>query len=180
MTEVIIDVREHDEYKIEHIKDSISVPLSNFSAIAPGVLNQLKDRKIIFMCYSGIRASQAFEQAKQLGYIDQHDFSTYPGGIKKWKESGHPVQKAEKLALPLMRQMQIAVGTLLVIFALLGAFVNQWFSMLTVVFGGGLLLAGITGDCAVASLLAKAPWNKADPSLSKTYCQAAGKCEQNS
>jgi rhodanese-related sulfurtransferase len=92
MTEVIIDVREHDEYKIQHIKDSINVPLSIFSTLAPGVLNLLKDRKITFMCHSGFRATQASEQAKQLGYNDEREVSIFPGGIMKWIEKGRPVQ----------------------------------------------------------------------------------------
>jgi hypothetical protein len=73
--------------------------------------------------------------------------------------------------------MQIIVGSLLMIFASLGAFVNPWFSVATIAFGGGLLMAGVTGNCAVAALLAKAPWNKADPKLQKQYCQAAGNCD---
>lgn len=92
MTEVIIDVREHEEYKMQHIKDSINVPLSIFSTVVPGVLNLLKDRKIVFMCHSGIRAMQASEQVKQLGYNDEHEFSIFPGGIMQWIENGHPVQ----------------------------------------------------------------------------------------
>ena len=177
MTEVIIDVRERDEYQLEHVKNSINVPLSVFTTVAPGVLNQLKDREIIMMCRSGARATQAMEQAKGLGYNDAHTYRVYPAGIEGWKKQGGEVQAAGKAPMPLMRQMQIIVGTLLVVFAGLGAFVNQWFSLATIVFGGGLLAAGVTGNCAVAAVLAKAPWNKADPSLRKEFCQAAGSCE---
>lgn len=177
MSEVIIDVRERDEYEQEHVKHSINVPLSAFTTVVPGVLNQLKDKEIVFMCRSGARATQAYEQAQGLGFNDAHTYRVYPGGIMAWIEAGREVQKGEKAPLPLMRQMQIIVGTLLVVFASLGTFINPWFSLATIVFGGGLLMAGVTGNCAVASLLAKAPWNRADPKLKKAYCQAAGNCE---
>lgn len=177
MSKVILDVRERDEYEQEHVRHSINVPLSAFTTLAPGVLNQLRDKEITFMCRSGARASQAQELAKGLGFNDAHTYQVYPGGILEWKASGNEVQKAARAPLPLMRQMQIIVGVLLVVFASLGAFVNSWFSVATIAFGGGLFMAGLTGNCAVAFLLAKAPWNKADPKLHKQYCQAAGNCE---
>jgi len=177
MTEVIIDVRERDEYELEHVKNSINVPLSAFSTVVPGVLNQLKDRKILFMCRSGMRAQQAFEQAKGLGFDDAHTYKVYPGGIMSWIEAGNEVQKAGKSPLPLMRQMQIIMGLMFIIFASLGAFVDSTYSMVTIVFGAGLFYAGLTGNCAVAGALAKAPWNKADTKLKDQFCQASGNCD---
>ena len=176
MTTVIIDVRERDEYEIQHIKNSISVPLSNFGTVAPGVLNQLTDRKIQFMCHSGARAQQAFEQAKGLGFNEEHTYSVYPGGIKAWMEEGKDVQKAGKSAMPLMRQMQVIMGVMFVVFASLGTFVNPLFSAATIVFALGLFYAGLTGDCAVAGALAKAPWNREDPKLKEAYCRSSGNC----
>ena len=176
MGEVIIDVRERDEYELEYVRDSINVPLSSFTTVAPGVLNQLKDRKIQFMCRSGMRAQQAFEQAKGLGFDDAHTYSVYPGGIMAWINAGNDVQSAGKAPLPLMRQMQIVMGIMFVIFASLGTFVNPWFSAVTILFGAGLFYAGATGDCAVAGILSKAPWNKADPKLKDAYCRASGNC----
>ena len=176
MSEVIIDVRERDEYELEYVRDSINVPLSSFTTVAPGVLNQLKDRKIQFMCRSGIRAQQAFEQAKGLGFDDAHTYSVYPGGIMAWINAGNKVQSAGKAPLPLMRQMQLVMGIMFVVFASLGTFVNPWFSAVTILFGAGLFYAGATGDCAVAGMLSKAPWNKADPKLKDAYCRASGNC----
>ena len=177
MGEVIIDVRERDEYELEHVVNSINVPLSAFTTVVPGVLNQLKDRKIVFMCRSGMRAQQAFEQAKGLGFDDAHTYSVYPGGIMAWIEKGNPVQSAGKAPMPLMRQMQLVMGIMFMVFATLGTFVNPWFSSATILFGAGLFYAGLTGDCAVAGVLAKAPWNKADPKLKEQYCRASGNCE---
>ena len=178
MSKVIIDVRERDEYELEHIQHSINVPLSSFTTVAPGVLNQLKDKDIVFMCRGGLRAQQALEQAKGLGFNDAHNYTIFEGGIMKWIESGNTVmKKTGKSPLPLQRQMQIVMGALFMLFASLGAFIDPLFSTVTIVFGGGLFLAGLTGDCAVAGILAKAPWNKADPSLKANYCKSAGNCQ---
>lgn len=174
MTTVILDVREPDEYAIQHIKNSINVPLSNFSMVAPGVLNQLTDRKINFMCHSGMRAQQAFEQAKGLGFNEEHTYSVYPGGIKAWIEAGKDVQKAGKSVMPLMRQMQVIMGVMFLVFASLGTFIDPLYSAATIVFALGLFYAGLTGDCAVAGALAKAPWNKSDPKIKDEYCRSAG------
>lgn len=176
MSEVIIDVRERDEYAIEHVKDSINVPLSVFTMVAPGVLNQLKDRKIRFMCRSGMRAQQAYEQAKGLGFDDAHVYSVYPGGIMAWIEAGHEVSSAGKSPLPLMRQMQLVMGVMFMVFAALGTFVDPLYSAVTIAFGFGLFMAGATGNCAVAGILARAPWNKADPKLKDDFCRASGNC----
>ncbi len=167
MAEVIIDVREKDEYFAEYIKDSINVPLSGFAATAPAVLNQLKNQQILLMCRSGMRATQALEQAKNLGFNDVHSYRVFDGGIIEWKKQGNAVDKTANAPLSIMRQMQIIVGTLLVIFVSLATLVNPWFSIATMLLGGGLLMAGITGNCAVAALLIKAPWNKANPNLQK-------------
>jgi rhodanese-related sulfurtransferase len=177
MTEVILDVREPDEYAIQHVKDSINVPLSNFIMVAPGLLNQLTDRKIQFMCHSGSRAQQAFEQAKGLGFDEEHTYSVYPGGLKAWMDAGKDVQKAAKSVMPLMRQMQVIMGVMFVVFASLGTFVDPLFSAATIVFALGLFYAGLTGDCAVAGILAKASWNKADPKMKDNYCRSSGNCD---
>jgi hypothetical protein len=93
-----------------------------------------------------------------------------------WIKEGKEVQSAGKAPLPLMRQMQILMGILFMVFATLGTFVNPWFSSATILFGAGLFMAGVTGNCAVASTLAKAPWNKADPKLKDEFCRASGNC----
>lgn len=177
MSEVIIDVREHDEYENQHVKGSINVPLSKFSLMAPGVFNQLKDRKITFMCHSGARATQAREQAKGLGFNAEHEYEVYPGGIMAWIKAGNPVDKAGKSPMPLIRQVQILMGLMVLTFVALGSLINPWFSALAAFIGAGMIFAGVTGDCAVAGAVARAPWNKADPSLKKVYCQASGNCD---
>lgn len=172
MSQVIIDVREKDEFEAEHVAESINIPLSMFAGMAPGVLNQLKDRKIIFMCRGGARASQAKAMSLNLGFNDAHTYEVYNGGLMQWKKDGHPTQTLNaKAPLSLMRQVQLVIGTLVVAFGLLGTFVDPWFALLAAAMGAGLLLAGATGFCALANVMGKLPWNRGDKGAARALCQ---------
>lgn len=162
MSDVIIDVRERDEYAIEHVEHSINVPLSVFPMVAPGVLKQLSDKKIMFMCHSGMRAAQAKKLAEGLGYNNEHVYDVYEGGITQWIKNGKDVIKGNsKAALPIQRQVQLVVGLLVIIFGVMGLMVDPWYSIAAAAMGAGLFLAGATGFCAMAMLVSWMPWNKA-------------------
>jgi len=169
---VIVDVREEDEFVGEHIEHSINIPLSMFNSMAPGILNQLGERSIIIMCRSGARAGQAQAMAQGLGFNDAHTFEVYKGGIIEWKRQGNPVvSRPRKAPLPLMRQVQLVVGTGVLAFAMLAAFVNPAFVWGAAFFGGGLTMAGISGFCPLATLLGKLPWNRGDTLAKREMCQ---------
>ncbi|MEW5756756.1 MAG: rhodanese-like domain-containing protein [Pseudomonadota bacterium] len=172
MNQVIIDVREEDEFSAEHIPDSINIPLSSFASMAPGILNQLGERNILIMCRSGARAVQAHSMAKGLGFNDAHTYQVYEGGIIRWKKEGQPVvSRKVRAPLPLMRQVQLVVGTLTLMFAVLAVTIDPRFAYGAVFTGAGLLLAGMTGFCPLANLLAKLPWNRADALAKREMCQ---------
>ena len=164
MSEVIIDVRERDEYAIEHVEHSINVPLSMFAMIAPGVLKQLSDRKIIFMCQSGIRAGQARTLAQNLGYNEEHSYDVYDGGLSQWIKDGRDVIKGNsKSMLSMQRQVQLIIGSMVMVFGVMGMYVNPWYSIAGAAVGCGLFLAGATGYCLMAQIVSWMPWNKSAP-----------------
>ena len=162
LDQVIIDVREQDEFESEHVKHAINVPLSSFATAAPGVLSHLEDKKICFMCHSGVRAQRAWDQAQGFGFERAQKYRICPGGIKQWKQQGRELETPakKKAAMSLMRQTQIAMGGMVIVFAVLGLFVHQGFSGLAAGMGIGMMLAGITGNCAMANTVAKMPWNR--------------------
>lgn len=171
MSEVIIDVRERDEYAIEHVEHSINVPLSVFAMVAPGVLNQLKDKKIMFMCFSGIRATQAKSLASNMGFNAEHDYDSYNGGLKQWKVNGKDViQGNSKSLLPLQRQVQLIIGGLVMTFGFLGMWYEPWFSVAAGATGLGLFLAGATGYCLMAQIVGMMPWNRGTSDAECTPC----------
>lgn len=163
MSEIILDVREKDEYQAERIPNSIHVPLSEFTHLAPGVLNSIKDKKITFMCRSGKRAALAIQEAQKLGFNDVHSYSVFEGGILAWKEQGKPILTGTKFHLPVMRQVQLIAGVLILIGTALSYWVSPAWLALTAFVGAGLSFAGISGFCMMAEVLAKAPWNQGVP-----------------
>lgn len=59
-----------------------------------------------------------------------------------------------------MRQVQISAGSLVLLGLVLAVLVNPWFTALSAFVGAGLTQAGITGNCAMASILKHMPWNQ--------------------
>jgi rhodanese-related sulfurtransferase len=173
MGNVILDVRERDEFEAEHIEDSINAPLSHFASTAPGILNQLKERDILIMCRSGARSKLAAEQLKQLGYSDKISAQIFDGGILEWKRQGKPTLLRQANHLPILRQVQLTVGLLILTSVALGIYVSSWFLAATAFFGAGLTFAGATGFCGMAIVLSKMPWNRANPEAKKELCEAS-------
>lgn len=180
MSKVIVDVRERDEYAIEHVEHSINVPLSVFQMVAPGVLKQLEDREIMFMCHSGMRAAQAKVLASGMGYNKEHTYTSYEGGIMQWIKDGKDVIKGNtvKSRLSLQRQVQIIIGFLVVVFGVMGMYVNPWYSIAAASVGGGLFIAGASGYCLMAQIVSWMPWNRAAPATPGV--SAAGNCAATS
>jgi hypothetical protein len=74
-----------------------------------------------------------------------------------WKRAQLPVLTDRKKPIEIMRQVQIAAGAIVVLGIVRGSAVQPAFYLLTAFVGGGLVLAGITGNCAMAALLLRMP-----------------------
>ena len=62
--------------------------------------------------------------------------------------------------MEIMRQVQIAAGSLVLLGIVLGFAVAPAFFGLSAFVGAGLTFAGATGFCGMARLLMLAPWNR--------------------
>ena len=159
---VLIDVREPDEFKSEHIAYALSVPLSSLEG-GFQMLDIPKNKSILFQCLKGSRGQMACERIQGLGSCE-NTIMNIEGGIEAWKEAGMPVIAAStSTAMPkisIMRQVQIIVGFLVALFVLLGFTGISFAFILAGVFGGALFFAGLTGWCGLAMTLSKMPWNK--------------------
>jgi rhodanese-related sulfurtransferase len=82
------------------------------------------------------------------------------GGLDAWKKAGLPTRIDAKAPLELMRQVQMAAGGLILLGGLLGVTIHPAFWGLSAFVGAGLFVAGATGFCGMARLLALAPWNQ--------------------
>ena len=85
------------------------------------------------------------------------------GGMLAWQQAGLPVEKRKGAPLPLMRQVQIVAGGLVLAGVLLSVLVAPGWIWLSGFVGAGLMFAGISGFCGMARLLAAMPWNQVRP-----------------
>lgn len=67
---IIIDVREPVEFKAEHVKGAISLPLSELSDDSQELKDIPKDAKVVLYCNSGRRSGLATDVLKRIGYKD--------------------------------------------------------------------------------------------------------------
>lgn len=156
---VLIDVREPDEFKTEHIAYALSVPLSSLEG-GFALLDIPEEKTILFQCLKGKRGQMACERIDGMKQC-KNNIMNIEGGIDAWKESNLPVISMNQGAakLPIMRQVQIIVGGLVALFVILGLMGVTIFFIIAALLGGALFFAGLTGWCGLAMILSKMPWN---------------------
>lgn len=156
----LVDVREPDEHARERIAGATLVPLSQFDASRVGSLAAGKAR-VVFHCKGGKRSAEAARLADALR-ASGCEVLSMAGGIEAWKGQGLPtVLDARVSRISVMRQVQMVVGAGVLLGSVLAWLVHPAWIALPAFFGAGLLFAGATGTCALASVLGKMPWNKA-------------------
>ncbi len=168
---VLIDVREPDEHAREHISGGALHPLSRFDTsrieVAPGT-------RIVFHCRSGKRSADAANRTLA-GRASTVGIYTMAGGIEAWKAQDLPVVvNANVSRISIMRQVQLVVGTGVLVGSVLAWFVHPAFLIVPAFFGAGLVFAGASGTCALATALSWMPWNKFAASKDKSEAGCAG------
>jgi len=153
----LLDVRTPAEHATAHVPGVKLVPLDSLDPAAFLKEHGGGDKPIYVLCQSGGRARRAIEKFKSAG-IDC--CVLVEGGTQAWMEAGLPVNRGESKVLPLMRQVQLTVGLISATGALLALLMNPLFALIPLVTGCGLTIAGLTGFCGLALLLAKMPWNQ--------------------
>ena len=155
---LLVDIRDADEFARERIPGACRIPVTALAG-APQ-LHQADGRVVLFHCRSGMRtAGQAAALASAMP--DGCRACIVEGGLDAWKRAGLPVTADAGAPLELMRQVQIAAGSLVLLGSVLAATVTPWFLLLAGFVGSGLLFAGLSGFCGMARLLQRMPWNAA-------------------
>ena len=152
---VLIDIREADEHAREHIPGARHHALSRIDDETPV---RKGDDVLVFHCRSGARTRG--NAARLAAAARTCETYILEGGIDAWKKAGLPVKLDRKQPIDIMRQVQIAAGSLILLGAALGYFVAPAFYGLSAFVGAGLLFAGVSGFCGMAHLLALLPWNR--------------------
>lgn len=147
----LIDIRGIDEHAREWIPGSQNRPIDQLTTIdgASGL--------VIFHCKSGNRTSA---NAAKLASAVRCDACIVEGGIEAWKRAGLPVARDRSQPIEIMRQVQIAAGTLVLLGIVLSRYVAPGFIAVSAFIAAGLIFAGITSWCGMAKVFARMPWNR--------------------
>ncbi|MGE0747077.1 MAG: rhodanese family protein [Rhodospirillales bacterium] len=150
---VLVDVREPAEYAREHIPGAVNRALGTLDGgpVAPGA------PAVVFHCKSDGRTRA---NADRLAAAAGADAYILGGGIDAWRAAGLPTKVDRRQPIDIMRQVQIAAGSLIVAGGALGFLVDPAWFWLPVAVGAGLVFAGVSGTCGMASLLRRMPWNR--------------------
>lgn len=155
---VVLDVRTPAEFADRHIKAAVNIPLDELS----GNINTLdKHSELVVVCKSGKRAKQAAGTLMEAGFEPK----VLEKGLTGWLELGLKAEQSTE-HLSIERQTQLAIGLGILTGLLFALCVSKWFLILPAIFGTGLTYAGLSGNCGLAMLLTKAPWNQRCKSVS--------------
>ncbi|MDJ0642801.1 MAG: rhodanese family protein [Erythrobacter sp.] len=146
----LVDIRSSDEFRRAKAKGAENRPLDALDSIDTA-------EPTIFMCKSGMRTKT---NAARLEQCCTGDSYIVEGGLDAWKGAGLPFDEDASQPLEIMRQVQIAAGSLILLGVLLGTLTSPAWYGLSAFVGAGLLLAGATGWCGMANLLMLMPWNR--------------------
>lgn len=147
---VLIDVRSPDEHARANIPCARNVPLDQLGRIGDA-------SEVIFHCKSGMRTAA---NAAALARSTDADVYLLEGGLDAWRAAGLECRENRKAPLEIMRQVQIVAGALILIGVAAGFLLGPAGFALAAFVGAGLLVAGTTGWCGMARLLALMPWNR--------------------
>ena len=142
------------EYQEKHIGGIRNVPLDELE----NHVKEFSDKATVYVhCQTGNRGRRAVDKLMQLGV--QADLVNVEGGISAWDEAGFQTTSLTN-RIPIMRQVLIAAGGLVLLGYLLSIVIAPQFIYLSVFVGAGLFFAGISGWCGMSFILAKMPWNR--------------------
>jgi len=149
----VVDVRTAAEVHSERP----DIPnLKNFSLNQVDTFDVPTDEAVYFICQTGNRSGQACQHLITKGLTN---VISVEGGLTAWKQNQYPTVKTQGV-FPVMRQVQIAAGSMILIGTLGALLVHPHFIWLATFVGAGLTFAGLSGFCGMAALLGRMPWNR--------------------
>jgi rhodanese-related sulfurtransferase len=152
----ILDVRTPAEFETAHIRGSHNVPLDVLDKHGSEVVQQLdQDDDVVLVCKSGQRSAQAAALLHNAGLARGRVLDK---GITDWEGRGFGVDRGVE-RWDLERQVRLLAGSL-VVASVVGSTAVPRLKWLAAAVGSGLAYAAITNTCAMATALAKLPYNR--------------------
>jgi rhodanese-related sulfurtransferase len=155
----LIDVREYPEFAGGHIEGSELVPLGTLEKASEG---WDRSAPLTLVCRSGQRAEEARQTLAGKGFTS---LKVLDGGVQAWANSGKPLKVAGNKPWSMERQVRVTAGALVLTFFGLGLLASKKFFLGAGLVGVGLVYAGVSDSCMMASVLGRMPWN--DPEKAK-------------
>lgn len=151
---IVIDVQTKEEYAAGSIAGVINMPLDEIGQHG----DELKRYDTVYIhCQSGKRSLRACEELESLGLPAVVNVE---GGIAEWERSGFEVCRSKGCRMPIMQQVMLLAGTLILSGFGLAFLVHPYFLALPVIVGTGLTFSGVTGICFMMMALQRMPWNR--------------------
>jgi rhodanese-related sulfurtransferase len=150
----VIDVRTPAEYRGVHVEKIHNFPLEK---IPTHMDDFKKNDEIYVMCNSGNRSQMAISDLGQHGFVN---LTNVEGGIQAWIKEKFPVIRTTSFSMPIIQQVMIIAGAVVLTGTLGHLFIAEWMIWLAVAIASGMFYAGVSGDCRLSNVLAKMPWNK--------------------
>ena len=154
---LLVDVREPAEHRSQFIDQALNLPLSEMSLDHPS-FPQAKNKKLVFHCKTGQRSKLACE--KLLKSDPKLEIWNLTGGIDAWLKNKLETKSSGKQIMSINRQVQLTISLMNLVGLGLYYFDFKYGLILPLIAGLGLANAGLTGNCGMALLLAKMPWNR--------------------
>lgn len=171
----MLDVRTPGEFADGHVAGAHNIPLDELGPDAVRRLPGAADGALYLLCQFGGRATRAMQRLQEAGVPG---CVLVEGGMQAWVDAGFPVERGSSRVIPLIRQVQLIIGVVSGTGALLAMTVSPWFAVLPLLTAIGLTIAGVTGTCGLALVLAKMPWNRSDKVSSNAGAGDAGNTGQ--
>lgn len=151
----ILDVRTPAEFESAHIPGSYNVPLDLLPEHATELASTIGG-PLVLVCQSGVRARQA-EQALLGAELPR--LHILDGGLTAWERQGLPVTRGRQ-RWAMERQVRGIAGGIVLASAMAGTLVARPLGLIAAGVGGGLLFSAVSNSCAMASVLARLPYNR--------------------
>ena len=152
---VVLDVRSAAEFENLHIRGSYNVPLP-LLAEHTGELAAKLDTKVVLVCQSGVRATEAKKNLAGVGFGNAHVLA---GGVPAFAQAGGETVEGAK-RWDLERQVRMAAGSLVIAGLAGGKFLSPRIRTVAGFVGAGLTFSAATNTCAMGKALSAMPWNK--------------------
>lgn len=153
----LLDVRSPGEFAAGRIPGSHNIPLGDLGAYASRLAGG-SATEVVLVCQSGGRAGLAADVLADAGH---QSHTVLAGGLNAWEQAGGDVEGASGNSWSIERQVRLVAGAI-VLSGILTSLKAPRARFLSGAVGGGLVFSALSNTCAMGSVLAKLPFNRAE------------------